>query len=56
MLQDGGMHLLSKKLNYVTDEYNGLLGFGGLTYIIYNYTDTEWAEYVASQGGVLDYT
>lgn len=56
MLQDGGIHLLSKKLNYVTDEYNGLLGFGGLTYIIYNYTDTEWAEYVASQGGILDYT
>jgi hypothetical protein len=33
-----------------------MMGFGGLKYNTYNYTDSEWAEYVASQNGELDYT
>ena len=28
---------------------------GGIQYLKYNYSDTEWAEYVASQGGTLQY-
>ena len=55
MLQDGSMALLSQQVFYVIDEYNPIIGRGGITYAKYNYTDAEWAEYVASQGGELQY-
>ena len=55
MLQDGSMALLSQQVFYVRDEYNPIMGRGGITYAKYNYTDAEWAEYVASQGGELQY-
>ena len=47
--------LLSFKADYYTWEYNIMYGFGGLELMTYNYTDAEWAEYVASQGGELNY-
>ena len=47
--------LRSMKINYPTDEYIDLVGFGGLSQITYNYTDAEWDAYVASQGGTLKY-
>jgi len=31
------------------------MGRGGIAYAKYNYSDAEWAEYVASQGGELQY-
>ncbi len=34
--------LLSRKINYATDEYLQLVGFGGLRYTTYNYTDEQW--------------
>ncbi len=55
MMQNAGMHLLSKKLFYVTEEYNAVMGRGGITYIKYNYDDAEWDAYVKEQGGVLQY-
>jgi len=55
MMQNAGMSLLSKKMFFVTEEYNAVLGRGGITYLKYNYNDAEWADYVASQGGVLQY-
>ena len=47
--------LLSFKADYYTWEYNIMYGFGGLELLTYNYTDAEWADYVASQGGELNY-
>jgi len=47
--------LRSMKINYPTDEYIDLVGFGGLSQITYNYDDAEWDAYVASQGGELKY-
>jgi hypothetical protein len=29
------------------------MGFGGMRYITVNYTDAEWADYVAANGGDL---
>ena len=55
MLQDAGQRLLSQQMFYVTDEYNAMLGYGGLAYTKYNYTDAEWTAYVAEQGGELKY-
>lgn len=55
MLQDASMALLSQKVFYVVDEYNPILGRGGIAYLKYNYDDAAWAAYVADQGGELTY-
>lgn len=56
MLQDGSMFMLTQKAFYVIEEYNPILGRGGITYLKYNYTDEAWAAYVASQpDGTLSY-
>lgn len=45
--------LHAAKWNYVTDEYNTMMGFGGIEYIRYEYDDEAWTNFVASQGGDL---
>ena len=55
MLQEGSMALLSQQVYYVIEEYNPILGRGGIQYLKYNYNDTEWAAYVAENGGELTY-
>ncbi|MCM1057957.1 MAG: ABC transporter substrate-binding protein [Firmicutes bacterium] len=47
--------MLSYQVQYYTENYNIMYGFGGLDLMTYNYTDAEWAEYVASQNGSLNY-
>lgn len=55
MLLDGSMALLSYQVFYVVEEYNPIMGRGGLAYTRYNYNEAEWAAFVAEQGGELDY-
>ena len=55
MLQDGSMALLTQQVFYVIEEYNPILGRGGIAYTKYNYNEEEWAEYVRLQGSVLKY-
>ena len=55
MLQEGSMALLSHQVYYVVEEYNSIMGRGGMTYMRYNYDDQAWADFVASQGGTLRY-
>lgn len=55
MLQDGSLALLSKQVYYVIEDYNPVMGRGGITYLKYNYDDKAWKEYVESQGGELKY-
>lgn len=56
MLQNAGASLLSQQVYYVVEEYNPVMGRGGLTYMKYNYTEDEWNEYVSSQpDGILTY-
>ncbi len=47
--------LLSFKNSYYTEDYNIMYDFGGLRLMKYNYSDAEWADFVASQGGELNY-
>ena len=54
-LEEGSMALLSMKAYYVIEDYNPVMGRGGITYLKYNYTDAEWEAYVAEQGGELSY-
>ena len=35
--------LLSRKVDYATTDYLQIVGYGGLRYLTYNYTDEEWA-------------
>ncbi len=51
---DASNSLLSYQVDYCTDEYSVLYGFGGTRLMKFNYTDAEWEAYVAS--GQLDYT
>ena len=55
MLQDGSIALLSQQVFYVIEDYNPVMGRGGLAYTKYNMNDAEWAAYVAEQGGELKY-
>ena len=47
--------LLSYKVDYVTYEYNTFLGYGGVRYMTFNYTDAEWAKVIADNNGELNY-
>ena len=47
--------LLSYKVDYVTYEYNTFMGYGGITYMTYNFDDEAWAAEVAKYNGELDY-
>lgn len=47
--------LQSYQAEYYTDTYNIMYGFGGLELMTYNYTDAQWAEHVAKEGGTLNY-
>lgn len=49
MVNDGGLSLLSQQVYYVTDEYNAVMGRGGVAYMKYNYSDAEWADFCATQ-------
>ena len=47
--------LMGYKVEYVSYEYNTFMGYGGIRYMTYNYDDTEWAAFVAANGGTLNY-
>lgn len=47
--------MLSYQVAFYTEEYNIMYDFGGLRLMHFNYTDAEWAEFVAEQGGTLSY-
>ena len=55
ILQDGGGSLLSQQVYYVVEDYNPMMSRGGIQYLKYNYNEEEWAQYVADQGGSLQY-
>ena len=48
------MSLLSQQVYYVVEEYNPIMGRGGITYMKYNYDETEWAQLLADNGGELE--
>ena len=47
--------MLSYQLSYYTEDYNIMYDFGGLRLMTYNYTDAEWADFVAENNGTLSY-
>ena len=55
LMDDAGASLKGMQIEYFTDEYIFGMGFGGLKYYRYNYSDAQWEAYVAAQGGTLNY-
>ena len=55
LVDDSSAQMKGMQINYYTEDYIFGLGFGGLKYYTYNYTDAQWAEYVKAQGGTLNY-
>jgi len=56
MLQDASAALLSQQVFYVVDEYNPIMGRGGIAYMKYNYNEDEWTAFVNEQpDGILTY-
>lgn len=47
--------LVSYQVDYYTTDYNIMYGYGGIRLLTYNYSDAEWEDYVAEQGGTLSY-
>lgn len=56
IMDDGEGHLRGRQLQYRTEDYIYPLGYGGVKYFTYAYTDGGWNEYVTKSGGMLDYT
>lgn len=47
--------LMGYKVDYISYEYNTFMGYGGIRYMTFNYDDTAWAEFVASNNNILSY-
>ncbi|MBQ8881188.1 MAG: hypothetical protein IJ030_03315 [Oscillospiraceae bacterium] len=56
IMDDGEGHLRGRQIRYPKENYIYPLGYGGVKYYTYAYTDTQWDAYVAQSGGLLDYT
>lgn len=54
-INQGGAQLKSYQINYGRETYNFMMGFGGIRFVTFNYSDAEWTAYIASQGGTLTY-
>ncbi|MBO4667134.1 MAG: hypothetical protein J5666_03290 [Bacilli bacterium] len=52
---DSSAALKSMKVEFYTEEYIYGVGRGGVKYMKFNYNDSEWAAFVASKGGKLNY-
>ncbi len=48
-------YMLSYKLSYYTENYSIMYGFGGTRLLQFNYTDAEWADFVAENNGTISY-
>ena len=55
LYNDFSASLISYKVDYVTYEYNTFLGYGGIRYMKYNYSDAEWEDEVAKVNGEFNY-
>ena len=53
LIADGGGSFLGAKFAYFSDVEHTFMGFGGLRYIEVQYTDAEWAAYVAANNNDL---
>ncbi|MBE6659056.1 MAG: hypothetical protein E7604_11535 [Ruminococcaceae bacterium] len=53
LIADGGGSFLGAKFSYFSEDEHTFMGFGGMRYMEVNYTDEEWAAYVAENNNDL---
>ena len=53
LIADGGGSFLGAKFSYFLEDEHTFMGFGGMRYMEVNYTDAEWAEFVAANNNDL---
>ena len=53
LIADGGGSFLGAKFSYFSEDEHTFMGFGGIRYMEVNYTDAEWAAYVAENNNDL---
>ena len=53
LIADGGGSFLGAKFSYFSEDEHTFMGFGGMRYMEVNYTDAEWAAYVAENNNDL---
>ena len=54
LIADSGGSFLGAKFSYFSESYNTFMGFGGLAYMVVEYTDVEWEDFVEANGGNLE--
>jgi ABC-type transport system substrate-binding protein len=53
LIADGGGSFLGAKFSYFSEDEHTFMGFGGIRYMIVNYTDAEWTAFVAANNNDL---
>ena len=53
LIGDAGGSFLGAKFSYANYDYNTFMGYGGLRYMLVNYTDAEWVKFVSDNGNDL---
>ncbi len=53
LIADGGGSFLGAKFSYFSEDEHTFMGFGGMRYMEVNYTDAEWAAFVAQNNNDL---
>ena len=53
LIADGGGSFLGAKFSYFSEDEHTFMGFGGIRYMEVNYTDAEWAAFVAANNNDL---
>ena len=53
LIADGGGSFLGAKFSYFSEDEHTFMGFGGIRYMEVNYTDAEWAAFVAQNNNDL---
>ena len=54
LIADAGGSFLGAKFSYVNYDYNTFMGYGGIRYMVVEYTDAEWEAYVEANGNNLE--
>jgi len=56
LMDKAGAELRGRQVKFRTEDYIYAVGFGGIKYYTYAYSDAQWEAFVAKNGGLLDYT
>jgi hypothetical protein len=54
LIGDYGGSFLGAKFANFSDDYNTFMGFGGMRYLVVEYTDAEWTAFVAQNNNNLE--